>query len=147
MEPRRDGSDLGLPDGETPAALKALSSNDPILSTESSDPTLSATSSSGSRSCVATAAIFTVFMVAFLVAPGPSARPVFVFSLYVQASSAWPGKRCFAPLVRRVARVGQVELLRSPLACSIICLPTFWSSSLSSTEPALSRASVTPLMF
>ena len=57
IEPRRDGSDLGLPDGETPAALNALSSNDPILSTESRLPTRSATSSKGSRSWVATAAM------------------------------------------------------------------------------------------
>ena len=57
IDPRRDGSERGLPDGETPAALNALSSRLPILSTESSDPTLSATSSKGSRSCVATAAM------------------------------------------------------------------------------------------
>ena len=33
MEPRREGSEAGRPDGETPAAEKADSSNDPILST------------------------------------------------------------------------------------------------------------------
>ena len=75
--PRRDGSEAGRPLGETPAALKALSSRLPILSTLSKLPTLSATSSKGSLSAAATAAISTVFMVAFLVAPGPSARPVF----------------------------------------------------------------------
>ena len=79
MEPRRDGSDLGLPDGETPAALKALSSNDPILSTESSEPTRSATSSKGSRSCVATAAIAGYVFVSFLVGPGPRRALFFVF--------------------------------------------------------------------
>mmetsp|Transcript_5370 Transcript_5370/g.13499 ORF Transcript_5370/g.13499 Transcript_5370/m.13499 type:complete len:255 (+) Transcript_5370:1280-2044(+) len=57
MEPRRDGSDLGWPLGETPAAEKADSSRLPILSTLSNEPTRSATSSKGSRSCVATAAM------------------------------------------------------------------------------------------
>ena len=55
--PRRDGSEAGLPLGETPAAEKADSSRLPILSTESRLPTRSATSSKGSRSCVATAAM------------------------------------------------------------------------------------------
>ena len=55
--PLLEGSDLGWPLGETPAAEKADSSNEPILSTESRLPTRSATSSKGSRSCVATAAM------------------------------------------------------------------------------------------
>ena len=77
MEPLLEGSEAGLPLGETPAALNALSSSDPILSTESSEPTRSATSSKGSLSCVATAAIALLGLGVLWVAPSPVGAPRF----------------------------------------------------------------------